>query len=171
MDSNADQPQTVEHVPDGDDRRNTQQDPGGNFIDADDRPEPPHSPDPLGTPEPPTGPDAPSAPTPPNELRTGTDHFGQDGGRTTLTAGEAQRELGDAAEQSLPAMSQNNATVDEKLMGIVEQTISDSEFQPRERLEQHLRERIRDSGLDVTDAQVQDAMERVERALPEDRPV
>lgn len=171
MDSNSDQPQTVEHVPDGDDRRNTQQDPGGNFIDADDRPEPPHSPEPLGAPGQPSPPDAPTAPAPPADVRSAGDHFGQDGGRTTLTAGEAQRELGDAAEQSLPAMSQNNATVDEKLMGIVEQTISDSEFQPRERLEQHLRERIKDSGLEVSDAQVRDAIERVERALPEDRSV
>lgn len=86
-----------------------------------------------------------------------------------LSRCEAQRKLGDAAEQSLPAMSQNNATVDEKLRGIVEQTISDSELQPRERLEQHLRQRIQDSGLHVSDAEMRAAVQEAERALSEDR--
>ena len=113
----------------------------------------------------PTTPEQPSI-VPTNEVPTGADHFGQDGDRSTLTAGESQRELGDATEQSLPAMSQNNATSREKLQGIIEQTISDAEFQPRERLELHLRQRIADSGLDVADADIQAAMQAIERALP-----
>src|ERR671911_139134 len=41
----------------------------------------------------------------------GTDHHGQDGGRETVSAGEAQRApggLGSEQEQRLPAMSQND---------------------------------------------------------------
>ena len=133
----------VEDVPDGDERVNTFKDPGGNYPDAG------------------RGDEVERA----ERAEASADHFGQDGDRGTLTAGESQRALGDAAEQSLPAMDQNNASADEKLQGIVEQTIADSEFQPKERLEQHLRDRIRDSGLVVSDDELQAALRAVHGAI------
>lgn len=150
MQNDTDQPQTVEHPPEGEQRTNPQADPGGNYPDA-------------GRPAPPAE-DAPTAA--PRETAPSGDHFGQDGDRHTLDAGESQRELGDAAEQSEPAMDQNNASVVEKLQGIVEQTVADSAFQPRDRLAEHLRQRILDSGLQVDDAAFATALRAVERALP-----
>jgi len=148
-----DEPQTVEQVPDGDDRVSTQRDPGGNFPDAD-------------RPSPSSTTDAPTAPAEGEPTTPSADHYGQDGDRGTLDAGEAQRALGDAAEQSVPAMDQNNATAVEKLQGIVEQTVADAEFQPRHRLADHLRQRIADAGLVVDDAAFDAAMRAVEQALP-----
>jgi hypothetical protein len=84
------------------------------------------------------------------------DHHGQDGGRDTMTAGEAQREgaLGTEQEQRLPAMAQNNATQVEKVSGIVVQTRSDVGDQPQERIEEVLRQRLEQSGIDLPDAEI-----------------
>ena len=84
------------------------------------------------------------------------DHHGQDGGRDTMTAGEAQREgaLGTEQEQRLPAMSQNNASQVEKVSGIVVQTRSDVGDQPQERIQDVLRQRLEQSGIDLPDAEI-----------------
>ena len=84
------------------------------------------------------------------------DHHGQDGGRDTMTAGEAQREgaLGTEQEQRLPAMSQNNASQVEKVSGIVVQTRSDVGDQPQERIQEVLRQRLEQSGIDLPDAEI-----------------
>ena len=128
------------------------------------------------TPDQPQGPPAPSSsagtPTPrderePSHVAVGVgvidgapidngDHHGQDGGRDTMTAGEAQREgaLGTEQEQRLPAMSQNNASQVEKVSGIVVQTRSDVGDQPQERIQEVLRQRLEQSGIDLPDAEI-----------------
>ena len=84
------------------------------------------------------------------------DHHGQDGGRDTMTAGEAQREgaLGTEQEQRLPAMAQNNASQVEKVSGIVVQTRSDVGDQSEERIRDVLRQRLEQSGIDLPDAEI-----------------
>ena len=73
-----------------------------------------------------------------------------------MTAGEAQREgaLGTEQEQRLPAMSQNNASQVEKVSGIVVQTRSDVGDQPQERIQDVLRQRLEQSGIDLPDAEI-----------------
>ena len=80
----------------------------------------------------------------------GTDHHGQDAGRDTLSAGEAQREsggLGTEGEQNLPAMSQNNASTDDKVEGIVAQTRVDVGGESLERIAEVLHQRLEQSGI------------------------
>lgn len=91
------------------------------------------------------------------------DHHGQDGGRDTLTAGEAQRAggLGAGDTQDLPAMSQNNATAQEKIDGIVLQSRQDVAAGTQESVEEMLRGRLDDAGLDVSDELVAELAERV----------
>lgn len=85
------------------------------------------------------------------------DHHGQDGTRETLTAGEAQREdaLGPGDEQTLPAMAQNNATDDEKIIGIILQTRQDVGSETTERISEVLRQRLDQAGIEATDAQIE----------------
>ena len=66
--------------------------------------------------------------------------------------------------QDEPVMDQNDATTAQKLQGIIEQTIADAEFQPKERLEQHPRERISDAGVEDTEEGFQTALAAVRAA-------
>jgi hypothetical protein len=94
----------------------------------------------------------------------GTDHLGQDEGRETLTAGEAQRTpggLGAVGEQRLPAMAQNDAPVDDKVAGIVAQTRVDVGTESLARIEGVLRQRLEQSGIDLGD----DEIERLAREV------
>lgn len=83
----------------------------------------------------------------------GADHHGQDGGRETVSVGEAQREMAGDAEQDLPAMSQNNATDDEKLAGILAQTRADLPGADADAIVERLRQRAEQSGIPLTDEQ------------------
>ncbi len=91
------------------------------------------------------------------------DHHGQDGGRDTLTVGEAQRTggLGAGDTQDLPAMSQNNATAEEKIAGIIVQARQEVAAGTREPVEDMMRERLSQAGLDVSDELVAELAERV----------
>lgn len=91
------------------------------------------------------------------------DHYGQDEGRDTLTAGEAQRTggLGSEQEQRLPAMAQNDATQIDKVSGIVAQTRQDVGTEPIERVADVLRQRLSDSGIDLPDDEVQELARQV----------
>ena len=85
-----------------------------------------------------------------------SDHHGQDGGRDTMTAGEAQREgaLGTEQEQRLPAMAQNNASQVEKVSGIV---VPDPFGRRRSAAgadREVLRQRLEQSGIDLPDAEI-----------------
>ncbi|MCC2031363.1 hypothetical protein [Microbacterium allomyrinae] len=94
----------------------------------------------------------------------GTDHHGQDDGRDTSTAGEAQRTpgaLGTEQEQRLPAMAQNNASDVEKVTGIVAQTRSDVGTESLERIADVLRQRLEQSGVDLPDDDIQELARQV----------
>lgn len=95
---------------------------------------------------------------------TGNDHHGQDDGRQTLAAGEAQRSAGglDAEqEQRLPAMAQNNASDLEKVTGIVVQTRADVGTEPVDRIAEVLRQRLEQAGVDVPDADIHELARQV----------
>ncbi|GAA1997847.1 hypothetical protein [Microbacterium pumilum] len=95
---------------------------------------------------------------------TDPDHHGQDAGRDTLSAGEAQRTpggLGTEDEQTIPAMSQNNASTDDKVDGIVAQTRVDVGTESVERITEVLRQRLEQSGIDLTDDTVDQLAQRV----------
>ena len=101
---------------------------------------------------------------PPRADGEGTDHHGQDEGRDTLSAGEAQRTpgaLGTEEEQRLPAMSQNDATDLEKVDGIAAQTRADVGTESLERIEEVLRQRLDQSGIDLSDDEVQELARQV----------
>jgi len=51
-------------------------------------------------------------------------------------------------------MSQNNASQVEKVSGIVVQTRSDVGDQPQERIQEVLRQRLEQSGIDLPDAEI-----------------
>jgi hypothetical protein len=94
----------------------------------------------------------------------GTDHHGQDEGRDTLSAGEAQRMpggLGSEQEQRLPAMSQNDAPDIEKVTGIVAQTRADVGTEPVERIAEVLRQRLDQSGIDLPDSDVEELARQI----------
>jgi hypothetical protein len=94
----------------------------------------------------------------------GVDHHGQDGGRDTLTVGEAQRTsggLGSEQEQRLPAMSQNDASTIDKVSGIVAQTRSDVGIESTERIAEVLRQRFEQSGIDLPDADVDELAQQI----------
>jgi hypothetical protein len=94
----------------------------------------------------------------------GTDHHGQDGGRDTLTVGEAQRTpgaLGTEQEQRLPAMAQNDASETDKVSGIVVQTRSDVGTEPLERIADVLRQRLEQSGIDLPDSDIEELARQV----------
>lgn len=94
----------------------------------------------------------------------GPDHHGQDEGRTTLTAGEAQRVsggLGTAQAQRLPAMSQNDATAIDKVSGIVAQTRADVGTMPEKRIAQVLGQRLEQAGVPLPDADVEELARQI----------
>lgn len=91
------------------------------------------------------------------------DHHGQDLGRETLSAGEAQHEdaLGERGEQTLPAMDQNNATNDEKIAGIIVQTRADVGTESVERAREVLVQRFEETGVSVDEDQLDGYARRV----------
>jgi hypothetical protein len=94
----------------------------------------------------------------------GTDHHGQDEGRDTLSAGEAQRTagaLGTEQEQRLPAMAQNDASEVEKVSGIVVQTRADVGTEPVDRIAEVLRQRLDQAGIDLPDSDIQELARQV----------
>jgi hypothetical protein len=84
------------------------------------------------------------------------DHHGQDGERDTAGEGDTQREPSDRREQSSPIMSQNNATADEKIHGIMQQMRIDLPSFPHEELVRVLNQRFTQSGVDVTPERVEE---------------
>ncbi len=94
----------------------------------------------------------------------GTDHHGQDAGRDTLSAGEAQRTpggLGTEQEQRLPAMAQNDASQIEKVSGIVVQTRADVGTESVERIADVLSQRLDEAGIALPDDEIQDLAQQV----------
>jgi len=94
----------------------------------------------------------------------GTDHHGQDEGRDTLSAGEAQRTpggLGTEQEQRLPAMAQNDASETDKVSGIVVQTRADVGTEPVDRIAEVLRQRLEQSGIDLPDSDIEELARQV----------
>lgn len=89
------------------------------------------------------------------------DHHGQDDGRDTLTAGQAQRAMSDDQAQRLPAMSQNNADDVDKAAGIVAQTRQDVAHLGHDRVVEVLRQRLDQSGVDVPDDEVEELARQV----------
>ncbi len=105
----------------------------------------------------------------------GADHFGQDEGRETLTAGQAQRQpgaLGTEQEQRLPAMSQNDASAVEKVSGIVAQTRQDVGTESVESIAHVLAQRLEQSGVSLPDADVHELAQQISTgdAAAPDRP-
>lgn len=88
-----------------------------------------------------------------NTRPEGADHHGQDGGRETVTVGEAQREMAGTAEQNVPAMSQNNATDEEKWTGILAQTRADLPGAGEDDIVERVRQRAEQSGIPLTEEQ------------------
>lgn len=103
------------------------------------------------------------------------DHHGQDEGRDTLTAGQAQREpggLGAEQEQRLPAMSQNDASAVDKVAGIVAQTRADVATEPVERIAEVLHQRLDQAGVNLPDDEVDELARQISTgdASAPDRP-
>ncbi|MCT9820773.1 hypothetical protein N3K63_10810 [Microbacterium sp. W1N] len=112
-----------------------------------------HQNDPADSPE---TPDAVATPAPSGDETTAAatgdpDHYGQDGGRDTLTVSGAQQQAAGDAEQNVPAMSQNNATDDEKIDGIVKQTRQDLAGADHDEIVRVLRQRFSQTGVAVPD--------------------
>lgn len=94
----------------------------------------------------------------------GTDHHGQDQGRDTLSAGDAQRTpggLGTEQEQRLPAMAQNDAPAIDKVAGIVVQTRADVGTEPVDRITEVLRQRLEQAGIDLPDHDIEELARQV----------
>lgn len=94
----------------------------------------------------------------------GASHHGQDEGRDTMTASQAQHAtggLGTEQEQRLPAMAQNNASDLEKVTGIVAQTRADVATQPFERIVEVLRERLVQAGVELPDSDIQELAQQL----------
>lgn len=102
------------------------------------------------------------------------DHHGQDAERDTLTVGEAQRKngLGDAAEQRLPAMSQNNADDVAKVAGIVAQTRSDVGTRTFDEIRHVLAQRLEQTGIALLDDEIDELVRQISTgdAAAPDRP-
>lgn len=91
-------------------------------------------------------------------------HHGQDAGRDTMMASQAQDAtggLGAEQEQRLPAMAQNNASNLEKVAGIVAQTRADVATMPFDRIVEVLRERLSQAGVELPDSDVQELARQV----------
>ncbi|TQJ30981.1 hypothetical protein [Microbacterium sp. SLBN-146] len=99
--------------------------------------------------------------SPAAEAAASADHHGQDGARDTLTAGQAQAEMSGAAEQSLPAMSQNNASDADKVAGIVAQTRTDVSHLGRDEVVRVLAQRFDQTGVTVSDDELQELADQV----------
>lgn len=99
-----------------------------------------------------------------NEQADQPDHHGRDDGRETLTAGEAQRAQAGEATQSAPAMSQNNAPDEDKIAGIVAQTRQDVAHMGHERIVQVLTQRFEQTGIEVSEAEIDDLARKVAEA-------
>lgn len=95
------------------------------------------------------------------EAKASSDHHGQDEGRETLTAGEAQRAMSGEQAQRLPAMSQNNAPQVDKVAGIVAQTRQDVGTHPRDQIVHVLRQRLEQSGIDLPDDEVEELVDQI----------
>lgn len=94
----------------------------------------------------------------------GSDHFGQDEGRETLTAGQAQREaggLGSEQEQRLPAMSQNDASAVDKVAGIVAQTRQDVGTHSVDEIAHVLAQRLEQSGVPLPESDVMELARQI----------
>ncbi len=94
----------------------------------------------------------------------GASHHGQDAGRDTMSASEAQHTtggLGTEQEQRLPAMAQNNASNLEKVAGIVAQTRADVATEPFERIVDVLRQRLTQAGVELPDSDIQELARQV----------
>jgi hypothetical protein len=90
-------------------------------------------------------------------------HMGQDGGRETMSASQAQRQgaLGTEQEQRLPAMSQNNASDVDKVAGIVAQTRQDLGPDNPERAFEVLKQRLSQSGIDLPDSDIRELARQI----------
>jgi hypothetical protein len=94
----------------------------------------------------------------------GSDHHGQDEGRETLTASEAQRTkggLGSEQEQRLPAMAQNDATSVDKVAGIVAQTRQDIGSESVDRIAEVLTQRLEQSGVPLPESEVRELAHQI----------
>ncbi|MCR2783683.1 MULTISPECIES: hypothetical protein [unclassified Microbacterium] len=92
----------------------------------------------------------------------GTEHFGQDEGRDTLTVSETQQQdLSGEQEQRLPAMAQNNAPEVDKVAGILAQTRSDLATEPHDRIVHVLRQRLEQSGIHLPDDEIAELARQV----------
>ncbi|GAA1854687.1 hypothetical protein ACFQZV_04340 [Microbacterium koreense] len=101
-----------------------------------------------------------------HDAAEGADHHGQDGGRDTLTVGEAQAAMSGASEQDVPAMAQNNAPAADKIAGIVAQTRQDAADQPRERIVEVLSQRLDQAGVALTAEDIDELAGRVRADIP-----
>lgn len=129
-----------------DERKNTFDDPGGNYPDA-------------GTNDAETR-DVDPDPETDASPETGSDHYGQDHGRDTLTVAQSQDQaLSDEQAQALPGMDQNNADQAEKVAGIVVQTRADLTTQPLTRVPEMLSQRLEQAGISLP-AETVDALAR-----------
>lgn len=88
------------------------------------------------------------------------DHHGQDGGRDAVWAGSAQKGRSAADTQDLPAMSQNDAGLAEKIDGIVAQTRADAAGHQNYDVRHVLVERFAQAGIEVEDADLDDLVAR-----------
>ncbi|MEU1971246.1 hypothetical protein ABZ477_06310 [Microbacterium sp. NPDC019599] len=105
----------------------------------------------------------PQGPGSSTEAQPGS-HYGQDGGRDTLTASAAQKEgaLGPEQEQRLPAMAQNNATEVDKIAGIVAQTRQDlAATETTERVAEVLKQRFEQSAIDLPDDEIMELARQI----------
>lgn len=94
----------------------------------------------------------------------GGDHHGQDEGRDTLSASEAQRTpggLGSEQEQRLPAMAQNDATAIDKVSGIVAQTRQDLGSESIDRVAEVLTQRLDQAGVSLPEAEVRELAQQI----------
>ena len=122
---------------------------------------------PDGVPTPVDGSAAP-APEPTHEAvgigvtQDGTEHYGQDEHRDTLTVSETQQaDLSGEQEQRLPAMSQNNASEVDKVAGIVAQTRSDVATEPHDRIVEVLHQRLEQSGIHLPEDEISELARQV----------
>ncbi|MFE1664448.1 hypothetical protein [Microbacterium sp. P02] len=72
-----------------------------------------------------------------------------------------------ANQQTEPMMDMHDASIDDKLAGIVAQTRQDVADGDHERVEEVLRQRLRDTGIDVTDEQRTALVHEVRGTTPE----
>ncbi len=96
-----------------------------------------------------------------NTRPDGADHHGQDGGRESVSVSAAQQENAGAAEQDAPAMSQNNATDDEKVAGILSQTRADLPGADADALVERIVQRAEQSGIPLSAEQARALVDEI----------